>query len=93
MQNTGPHYGKTLLAWRDKFVRNWEGRIREDYRTEHPDADDLEVEAFRRKWLFYFVYCEAGFRVRWLGNYVIVAARTPEGVVGYEDENLGEMLV
>lgn len=43
------------------------------------------MEAFRRKWYYYFVYCEAGFRLRLLGDYVLVAARTPEEEVPYEE--------
>lgn len=88
--NIGPHYGKTLVAWRDNFLQKWDGVIKQDYRAEHPGASDVEVEAFRRKWLYYFEYCEMGFRLRVLGNYVLVAARTPEGVVDYD--YLGDML-
>ncbi|KAE8380212.1 Mycolic acid cyclopropane synthetase-domain-containing protein [Aspergillus bertholletiae] len=88
--NIGPHYGKTLLAWRDNFLRNW-GNIEAAFRAEQPDASDKNVEAFRRKWLYYFIYCEAGFRLRLLGNYVIVAAKTPELSIE-NSETLGEML-
>ncbi|KAB8219904.1 Mycolic acid cyclopropane synthetase-domain-containing protein [Aspergillus novoparasiticus] len=90
VMNIGPHYGKTLLAWRDNFLRNWE-IIESTFRTAQPDASDENVEAFRRKWLYYFIYCEAGFRLRLLGNHVIVAAKTPELSIEY-DETLGEML-
>ncbi|KAF7625575.1 cyclopropane fatty acid synthase [Aspergillus flavus] len=90
VMNIGPHYGKTLLAWRDNFLRNWE-IIETAFRTAQPDASDENVEAFRRKWLYYFIYCEAGFRLRLLGNYVVVAAKTPELSIEY-DETLGEML-
>lgn len=48
--NTGPHYGKTLLAWRDNFLANWDD-IRSDFGEKHPGASDLEVEAYRRRWL------------------------------------------
>lgn len=78
--NIGPHYGKTLLAWQDNFLHNW-ARIESDYRAARPGVSDAEVEAFRRQWLYYFRYCEAAFRTRLLGNYIIVAARTPEQMV------------
>ncbi|KAB8259079.1 hypothetical protein BDV32DRAFT_124767 [Aspergillus pseudonomiae] len=74
--NIGPHYGKTLCAWRDNFLRNL-GIIEAAFRAAQPDASDQNVEAFRKKWLYDFIYCEAGFRLRLLGNYIIVATKTP----------------
>ncbi|KAI9694148.1 MAG: hypothetical protein M1822_003419 [Bathelium mastoideum] len=38
-----------------------------------------EVETFRRKWEYYFTYCEAGFATCTLGDVIITAAR--EGAV------------
>ncbi|KAA8645035.1 uncharacterized protein ATNIH1004_009246 [Aspergillus tanneri] len=89
-QNIGPHYGKTLLAWRDNFLRNWK-TIESDYRAAHLEASDAEVEAFRRQWLYYFTYCYSAFRRRLLGNYIIVAAKTPEPMIEY-DASLGQMI-
>ncbi|PWY86691.1 2-heptaprenyl-1,4-naphthoquinone methyltransferase [Aspergillus heteromorphus CBS 117.55] len=80
--NTGPHYGRTLLAWRDNFVSNWE-HIRSDFCVRYPGAAEKEIEAYRRRWMYYFEYCEAGFRNWILGNYTICAMRTPEVVVDY----------
>lgn len=88
--NIGPHYGRTLLAWRDNFLHNWK-QIEADYRATHPEDSDSGVESFRRQWLYYFSYCEAAFRWRLLGNYIIAAARTPEPMVQY-DASLGRML-
>lgn len=82
--NTGPHYGKTLLAWKDNFVKNWEA-IRRDFCDKHPGAGAPDVEAYRRRWLYYFLYCEAGFRRRILGNYMICAVCVPEPVITYDD--------
>ncbi|GCB25652.1 tuberculostearic acid methyltransferase UfaA1 [Aspergillus awamori] len=87
--NSGPHYGKTLLGWRDNFLANWED-IRSDFCGRHPEASTKEVEAYRRRWLYYFEYCEAGFRNRILGNYTICAVRAPEPVVGYEGLDIGD---
>lgn len=90
VQNIGPHYGRTLLAWRENFLRNWE-TIESDYRAAHHEASDSSVETFRRQWLYYFLYCEAAFRWRLLGNYIITAAKTPEPMVKY-DASLGRMI-
>jgi cyclopropane-fatty-acyl-phospholipid synthase len=47
----GASYARTLAEWRHRFDRAWP-RLR-------PLGFD---EAFRRKWLYYLAYCEAGFR-------------------------------
>ena len=54
-RDLGPHYARTLALWRERFLGNW---------------DRLEGafdETFRRMWEFYLAYCEAGFRVGYLG--------------------------
>jgi cyclopropane-fatty-acyl-phospholipid synthase len=47
----GASYARTLAEWRHRFELAWP-RLR-------PMGFD---EAFRRKWLYYLAYCEAGFR-------------------------------
>lgn len=46
----GQSYAKTLSMWRDAFLANW---------------DEIEKlgfdETFKRKWVYYLTYCEAGF--------------------------------
>ncbi|UKZ74928.1 hypothetical protein TrVFT333_002598 [Trichoderma virens FT-333] len=76
VQNIGPHYIRTLQCWKENFEENWD-TIREDYVSKNPDATDLMIEAYRRTWVYYFQYCEAGFRTRILGDYIICAVRTP----------------
>jgi len=34
-----------------------------------------DVEMFRRKWEYYFMYCEAGFATNTLGDVIITASR------------------
>jgi cyclopropane-fatty-acyl-phospholipid synthase len=61
----GPHYARTLGLWRERFLANW---------------DRLEGsfdETFRRMWEFYLAYCEAGFRVGYLGVSQLGLARHP----------------
>ncbi len=46
----GPHYARTLFEWRENFNNQW------------PAIKELGFdEVFRRKWKYYFHYCEAGF--------------------------------
>ncbi|HHB82829.1 MAG TPA: class I SAM-dependent methyltransferase [Devosia sp.] len=49
-KNFGHSYAKTLALWRKKFLDRW------------PAIAPLGYdEAFKRKWLYYLSYCEAGF--------------------------------
>lgn len=64
LEDIGPHYGETLARWRDNFLAAMEA-VRA---LGHPDA-------FLRMWLFYFAYCEAGFRERDLGTVQMLLAK------------------
>lgn len=46
----GQSYAKTLAMWRDAFLANWD-------KIEQLGFD----ETFKRKWVYYLTYCEAGF--------------------------------
>ncbi len=50
IENFGKSYAETLRQWRDRFLEYWP--------TIAPLGYD---EAFKRKWLYYLSYCEAGF--------------------------------
>ncbi|KAL9479571.1 hypothetical protein ACSS6W_004357 [Trichoderma asperelloides] len=76
VQNIGPHYVHTLQNWKDNFDANWDS-IREDFMSKNPEATDLAIEAHRRRWIYYFQYCLAIFKMRILGDYIISATRTP----------------
>ncbi len=43
-------YARTLRLWRDRFLERWDAIAPLGY-----------DEPFRRKWLYYLAYCEAGF--------------------------------
>jgi hypothetical protein len=57
LEDIGPHYAKTLRAWRDNLFANV-ARVRALGYS----------EAFLRMWEFYLCYCEAGFEERALGD-------------------------
>ncbi len=64
-RDLGPHYAETLRQWRGQFLANW------------PEVSRLGFdETFRRMWEFYLGYCEAGFRVRYLGVSQLSLARS-----------------
>lgn len=63
-EDFGPHYAKTLAAWRENFFDNLP-RIRA------LGMDDY----FLRTWEYYLAYCEAGFQERQIGVSQLVMAR------------------
>ena len=50
MVNIGGHYAKTLRLWREKFERNFDGKIRAALLEEHDGMTQKDVDLFRRKW-------------------------------------------
>ena len=57
LEEIGPHYARTLAAWRERFTAN---------------ADRVRAlgfpEPFLRLWHYYLSQCEAGFQERYIGD-------------------------
>jgi cyclopropane-fatty-acyl-phospholipid synthase len=66
--NFGVHYDRTLLAWRENFLRSC-GILQDRF-----------DESFRRMWLFYLSSCAASFRAR--KNQLWQVVLSPHGVAG-----------
>ncbi len=62
--NIGIHYAETLRRWRQTF----------ECRTEELEQLGYD-EKFRRKWIYYLCYCEAGFRKRYIYDVQMVLLR------------------
>lgn len=60
----GPHYDRTLLAWHDNFIKNWD-RIKSAY-----------DERFYRLWNYYFLSCAAAFRAQIIDLWQIVFSKS-----------------
>ncbi|OCK83613.1 cyclopropane-fatty-acyl-phospholipid synthase [Lepidopterella palustris CBS 459.81] len=84
IENIGPHYAKALRLWREKFVANFEAKIKPALLREHADMDEYAADVFRRKWEYYFCYSEAGFAAKTLGDVIITVGR--EGAVEMMEE-------
>lgn len=88
IENIGPHYAKTLRLWRGSFMRSFQSKIRPALLAEHEEKKgkmgEEDVEVFRRKWEYYFAYCEAGFATKTLGDVIITVGR--EGAVEMMEE-------
>lgn len=50
IENIGPHYAKTLRLWKEKFLLNFDSRIKPALLKEHQGMDDRDADLFRRKW-------------------------------------------
>ncbi|KAI1383654.1 cyclopropane-fatty-acyl-phospholipid synthase [Hypoxylon trugodes] len=75
VENIGGHYAKTLRLWKEKFMLNFKSKIRPALKAEHPRMTLQEIDVFRRKWEYYFTYCEAGFVTKTLGDAIITVGR------------------
>lgn len=75
LENIGPHYAKTLRLWKEKFLENFDARIKPALLKEHRGMSESDVQLFKRKWEYYYTYCEAGFLAKSLGDVIITFAR------------------
>ncbi|KAI9799816.1 MAG: hypothetical protein M1825_004376 [Sarcosagium campestre] len=75
VSNIGGGYARTLRCWRQAFDRNFEARIKPALREKQPRMTDEDADVFRRKWEYYFAYCEAGYNTKTLGTMIITVAR------------------
>ncbi|KAF2671728.1 cyclopropane-fatty-acyl-phospholipid synthase [Microthyrium microscopicum] len=75
IENIGAHYAKTLRLWKEKFLANFTSQIKPALLREHENMTKTDVELFRRKWEYYFTYCEAGFATKTLGDVIITVGR------------------
>ncbi|KAJ1310032.1 hypothetical protein OPQ81_006785 [Rhizoctonia solani] len=88
ISNIGPHYARTLREWRRRFLARFDSNIIPSLKREYPDVFDdsvrgrNEIEVFKRKWVYYYCYCEVGFTTRTLGDHIITFVR--EGFEGNE---------
>ena len=87
VENIGPHYAKTLRIWQQNFENTFDSRIRPALEGEHAGMTEGDIQLFRRKWIYYFTYCEAGFRTCTLGDHIITVAREGTGEIA-EDVRL-----
>ena len=78
----GPHYARTLREWKNRFEANFDKVIRPSLLRDHNEISRLpeaqkqkEVEVFRRKWIYYFVYCEVGFTHRVINDHILAFTR------------------
>ena len=64
VEDIGDHYATTLMHWRENFIKN----------LKHIEILGFDKE-FIRMWLYYFAYCEGGFREKVINDVHILLAK------------------
>ena len=65
MEDITKHYAETLSRWKENFM------------NVVPEVKEMGFsEAFIRMWEFYFVFCEAGFRERNIGDVQLIFSKS-----------------
>ncbi|SGY84757.1 BQ5605_C009g05718 [Microbotryum silenes-dioicae] len=76
IENIGPHYARTLREWRRRFEATFEDEIVPALHEAYPELKSRKgIDTFKRKWIYYFVYCETGFSMRALGDHILTFTR------------------
>jgi cyclopropane-fatty-acyl-phospholipid synthase len=83
VHSIGPHYARTLREWRTRFERHFDQRIAPALLDDHAEIRHLpaaekqrQIQVFKRKWIYYFVYCEVGFTERVIGDHILSFTRS-----------------
>ncbi|KAJ7311544.1 S-adenosyl-L-methionine-dependent methyltransferase [Mycena olivaceomarginata] len=84
VENIGPHYPRTLREWSRRFQQNFDGHIKVGLQNRHPDLSEREIEIFRRKWIYYFAYSEAGFALNNISDSMVTVTREANLNLGRE---------
>ncbi|KAL2074938.1 hypothetical protein VTL71DRAFT_8718 [Oculimacula yallundae] len=75
IENIGGHYAKALRLWREKFLLDFDHEVMPALLQSYPSMSNEAVKVFRRKWEYYFSYCEAGFLTKTLSDVIITVGR------------------
>lgn len=65
-------------------MANFDAKIKPALLDEHRGMTESDVNLFKRKWEYYFTYCEAGFATKTLGDIIFTVGR--EGAVQMMDD-------
>ncbi|KAJ8486862.1 hypothetical protein ONZ45_g14519 [Pleurotus djamor] len=75
IDDISPHYTRTAREWGYRFERNWESHIKPAFKKHDASLTEEALEIFRRKWRYYFAYCEGGFALRCIYDHLFVTTR------------------
>ena len=84
IKSVSGNYVMALRLWRERFLDSWEKVILPALREKKPGMTDTDMDVFRRKYVYYFSYTEAGFASKTLGDVSITVGR--EGTLELMDD-------
>jgi len=84
VKSVSGHYVRALREWRKRFQDISDEALEKALKGTKSEMGKLEIGIFRRKWEYYFCYCEAGFATKTLGDMSITVGR--EGAMGLLDD-------
>ncbi|KAI1791875.1 cyclopropane fatty acid synthase [Ganoderma leucocontextum] len=62
LEDHGPHYCRTLREWGRRLDQHFKGEVVEELQQRYPQLrNEKNLEAFKRKWHYMFVYSEVGY--------------------------------
>ncbi|KAJ1983025.1 hypothetical protein H4R33_004923 [Dimargaris cristalligena] len=74
LENFPLDYARTLREWRHRFLQNYDSQIASHSPLNDQGAPIYDGE-FKRKWEYYFAYCEGAYATRTLGLVQMVFTR------------------
>ncbi|KAJ7579880.1 S-adenosyl-L-methionine-dependent methyltransferase [Mycena floridula] len=68
VEDLGDHYPRCLREWGRRFDENWTEKLSLSLTERHPQLQDARnMEMFRKKWHYMFIYMDVAYSRRWLG--------------------------
>ncbi|KZS91158.1 cyclopropane fatty acid synthase [Sistotremastrum niveocremeum HHB9708] len=68
VEDMSPHYPRGLREWGRRFEENWDEKLVRSLEERYPELKQKEnMEIFRRKWRYMFLYMEIAYSRWWLG--------------------------
>jgi len=67
LEDIGANYPRCLREWHRRMDENWTIELSESLIDKYPELSVREnMEIFKRKWRYMFIYCEVGYARQWV---------------------------
>lgn len=75
IKSVSGYYVRALREWRERFLEISDQALTRALKETNSSSTFVDIGLFRRKWEYYFCYCEAGFATKTLGDVSITVGR------------------
>ncbi|ETW76862.1 cyclopropane-fatty-acyl-phospholipid synthase, partial [Heterobasidion irregulare TC 32-1] len=70
VEDFGPNYPRCLREWARRLRENWNEDLERSLSDKYPElSDKANMDVFRRKWEYMFVYMEVGYARVWVSSH------------------------